>query len=130
MDALCACKILQALFKADDVQHTVVPVSGRAELLAAFTSHAEQVGHLHKENWKTSLLLGVAGSEGVFSLVFRLCVSVQVRCVVLINCGGGINLVELLQPEEHISFYVVDRSVEMGGGMWVLCGFAREITSV
>lgn len=75
VDALCACKILQALFKADDVQHTVVPVSGREDLKTAFTSHAEQV-----------------------------------RCVVLINCGGGVNLVELLQPEEHINIYVVDSS--------------------
>ena len=46
VDALCACKILQALFKADDVQHTVVAVSGRTELQAAFASHAEQVCHL------------------------------------------------------------------------------------
>ena len=43
VDSLCACKILQALFKADDVQHTVVPVSGKADLQAAFTSHADQV---------------------------------------------------------------------------------------
>lgn len=49
VDALCACKILQALFKADDVQHTVVAVSGREDLKTAFTSHAEQVRpYLHK----------------------------------------------------------------------------------
>ena len=43
VDALCACKILQALFKADNVQHTLIPVSGKAELQAAFTDHADQV---------------------------------------------------------------------------------------
>lgn len=93
VDALCACKILQALFKADDVQHTVVPVSGREDLKTAFTSHAEQVRPSPQE-------------ERVLVCV---CVCVQVRCVVLINCGGGVNLVELLQPEEHINIYVVDR---------------------
>ena len=46
VDALCACKILQALFKADDVQHTVVAVSGRSQLREAFASHAENVWQL------------------------------------------------------------------------------------
>ena len=45
VDALCACKILQALFKADDVQHTVVAVSGRTQLKEAFASHTDQVEH-------------------------------------------------------------------------------------
>ena len=43
VDALCACKILQTLFKADDVQHTLIPVAGKSELQAAFSGHAEQV---------------------------------------------------------------------------------------
>ena len=38
---------------------------------------------------------------------------VQVRSVVLINCGGGARLVELLQPEEHIRIFVVDRFVSL-----------------
>ena len=28
--------------------------------------------------------------------------------VILINCGGCIDIVELLQPEEHIIFFIVD----------------------
>ena len=44
MDSLCACKILQALFKADNVQHTVVPVAGKGDLQTAFNNHADQVG--------------------------------------------------------------------------------------
>lgn len=43
VDALCACKILQALFKADDVQHTLIPVAGKRDLQTAFSDHAEQV---------------------------------------------------------------------------------------
>ena len=43
VDALCACKILQALFKADDVQHTLIPVAGKRDLHTAYTDNAEQV---------------------------------------------------------------------------------------
>ncbi|XP_012859705.1 cell division control protein 45 homolog [Echinops telfairi] len=42
VDALCACKILQALFQCDHVQYTLVPVSGWQELESAFLEHKEQ----------------------------------------------------------------------------------------
>lgn len=42
IDALCACKILQALFHCDQVQYTLVPVSGWQELGQAFLEHKEQ----------------------------------------------------------------------------------------
>ncbi|XP_006768895.1 PREDICTED: cell division control protein 45 homolog [Myotis davidii] len=42
VDALCACKILQALFQCDHVQYTLVPVSGWQELETAFLEHKEQ----------------------------------------------------------------------------------------
>ncbi|KAM9194131.1 cell division control protein 45 homolog [Dugong dugon] len=42
VDALCACKILQALFHCDHVQYTLVPVSGWQELETAFLEHKEQ----------------------------------------------------------------------------------------
>jgi cell division control protein 45 len=73
VDSLCACKILQTLFKADNIQYTVVCVPGVAQLKTAFTTHHDKV-----------------------------------RSVVLINCGGGAKLIELLQPEEHICIFVVD----------------------
>ncbi|CAI8047238.1 Cell division control protein 45 homolog [Geodia barretti] len=73
VDSLCACKILQTLFKADNTQYTVVCVSGISQLKTAFTTHHDKV-----------------------------------RSVVLINCGGGAKLIELLQPEEHICIFVVD----------------------
>nr|XP_020661108.1 cell division control protein 45 homolog [Pogona vitticeps] len=42
VDALCACKILQALFHCDHVQYTLVPVSGWQELETAFLEHKDQ----------------------------------------------------------------------------------------
>ncbi|XP_067084141.1 cell division control protein 45 homolog [Osmerus mordax] len=42
IDALCACKILQALFQCDQVQYTLVPVSGWQDLGTAFMEHKEQ----------------------------------------------------------------------------------------
>ncbi|XP_053443482.1 cell division control protein 45 homolog [Nycticebus coucang] len=42
VDALCACKILQALFQCDHVQYTLVPVSGWQELETAFLEHKSQ----------------------------------------------------------------------------------------
>ncbi|XP_048852588.1 cell division control protein 45 homolog [Brienomyrus brachyistius] len=42
VDALCACKILQALFHCDHVQYTLVPVTGWQDLGTAFLEHKEQ----------------------------------------------------------------------------------------
>ncbi|KAK7934445.1 hypothetical protein WMY93_005341 [Mugilogobius chulae] len=42
IDALCACKILQALFHCDQVQYTLVPVAGWQDLGTAFLEHKEQ----------------------------------------------------------------------------------------
>ena len=43
VDALCACKILQAMFKADHVVHTVIPVAGKSDVKRAYNDHADQV---------------------------------------------------------------------------------------
>uniref|UniRef100_A0A8C8FWI8 Uncharacterized protein n=1 Tax=Oncorhynchus tshawytscha TaxID=74940 RepID=A0A8C8FWI8_ONCTS len=42
IDALCACKMLQALFHCDQVQYTLVPVTGWQDLCTAFLVHKEQ----------------------------------------------------------------------------------------
>ncbi|KAM9857745.1 cell division control protein 45 homolog [Aulostomus maculatus] len=42
IDALCACKILQALFHCDQVQYTLVPLTGWQDLSTAFLEHKEQ----------------------------------------------------------------------------------------
>ncbi|XP_063820838.1 cell division control protein 45 homolog isoform X2 [Pseudophryne corroboree] len=42
VDALCACKVLQALFQCDHVQYTLVPVASWQELETLFLEHKEQ----------------------------------------------------------------------------------------
>ena len=31
------------------------------------------------------------------------------KCVVMINCGGCFNVLDLLQPESDVKFYIIDR---------------------
>uniref|UniRef100_A0A3B5KTH8 CDC45 cell division cycle 45 homolog (S. cerevisiae) n=1 Tax=Xiphophorus couchianus TaxID=32473 RepID=A0A3B5KTH8_9TELE len=50
IDALCACKILQALFHCDQIQYTLVPVTGWQDLSTAFLEHKEQIKLLIKED--------------------------------------------------------------------------------
>uniref|UniRef100_A0A8C7HBQ7 CDC45 cell division cycle 45 homolog (S. cerevisiae) n=1 Tax=Oncorhynchus kisutch TaxID=8019 RepID=A0A8C7HBQ7_ONCKI len=42
IDALCACKMLQALFHCDQFQYTLVPVTGWQDIGTAFLEHKEQ----------------------------------------------------------------------------------------
>ncbi|XP_034827921.1 cell division control protein 45 homolog isoform X3 [Maniola hyperantus] len=73
VDAVCACKILQDLFKCDNISYTLVPVGGISELKTAYDENNEEV-----------------------------------KYVVLVNCGGTVDLVDILQPEEHVVFFVLD----------------------
>lgn len=34
--------------------------------------------------------------------------SVQIKYVILINCGGTVDIVEILEPEEDVVFFVAD----------------------
>ena len=43
VDAVCAWKTLQTLFRADNVEYTLVAVSGKKELQRGFKEHADQV---------------------------------------------------------------------------------------
>ena len=43
VDSLCAAKILQLLFKNDDIQYTMIPVSGKKHLQEAYAAHIEEV---------------------------------------------------------------------------------------
>lgn len=49
----------------------------------------------------------------VLVFVMYVCVCVKVKSVVMINCGGCLNVLELLQPDEDIHFYIVDRYVSL-----------------
>ncbi|XP_059054780.1 cell division control protein 45 homolog [Achroia grisella] len=73
VDAVCTCKILQELFKCDNISYTLVPVGGISELKTAYEENSEEI-----------------------------------KYVVLINCGGTIDLVDILQPEEDVVFFVLD----------------------
>ncbi|XP_053616886.1 cell division control protein 45 homolog [Plodia interpunctella] len=73
VDAICTCKILQELFKCDNISYTLVPVGGIVDLKTAYEENNEEI-----------------------------------KYVVLVNCGGTIDLVEVLQPEEDVVFFVLD----------------------
>ncbi|XP_024942736.1 cell division control protein 45 homolog [Cephus cinctus] len=73
VDAICACKILQYLFKNDNMIYTLVPVQGVQDLVQAYTENCEEVSY-----------------------------------VIMINCGGTLDIVELLQPSEDIIFFIAD----------------------
>ncbi|XP_053687783.1 cell division control protein 45 homolog [Sabethes cyaneus] len=73
IDAICTSKILQALFKYDNMLYSIVPIMGLSGVVRAYNEHKEDV-----------------------------------KLVLLINCGGCLDIVEVLQPEEDIIFYVCD----------------------
>lgn len=73
IDAICACRILQQLFKNDNILYTLVPVQGIHDMIQAIEENCEEV-----------------------------------KNVIMINCGGTIDLVEMLQPPESITFFIVD----------------------
>lgn len=73
VDAICTSKILQSLFKTDNISYTLVPVGGIADLKTAYEENNEEI-----------------------------------KFVVLVNCGGTIDLVDILQPDEDVVFFVLD----------------------
>ncbi|XP_043495975.1 cell division control protein 45 homolog isoform X1 [Polistes fuscatus] len=73
VDAICACRILQQLFKNDNILYTLVPVQGIQDMVQAIEENCEEV-----------------------------------KNIIMINCGGTIDLVELLQPPESVIFFIID----------------------
>lgn len=73
IDAICASKILQTLFRYDHMVYSIVPIMGIAGLRRAYADNKDDV-----------------------------------KNVLLINCGVCIDLVELLQPDEDVTFFVCD----------------------
>lgn len=43
IDAICACRILQQLFKNDHIIYTLVPVRGIQDMINAFDENCEEV---------------------------------------------------------------------------------------
>lgn len=73
IDSIVASKILQSLFKSDQIVFTFVPVLGFQSLKRTFENNRSDC----------SIFL-------------------------FINCGGCIDLVELLAPEDNVLFFVCD----------------------
>ncbi|XP_046385805.1 cell division control protein 45 homolog [Ischnura elegans] len=73
IDSICACKILQYLFRCDNVVYTLVPIQGISDLKNAYNENR-----------------------------------CEVKYVLFINCGGNIDIVELLEPDEDVVFFVAD----------------------
>lgn len=73
IDAICASKILQSLFRYDHMVYSIVPIMGMAGLQRAFNENKDDV-----------------------------------KNILLINCGACIDLVELLEPDEDVTFFVCD----------------------
>ncbi|XP_012287372.2 cell division control protein 45 homolog [Orussus abietinus] len=73
VDAICACKILQNLFKTDNTLYTLVPVQGVQDVICAY-----------EENYT------------------------EVKNIIMINCGGSVDIMNLLQPPEDTIFFILD----------------------
>ncbi|KAL1130091.1 hypothetical protein AAG570_013030, partial [Ranatra chinensis] len=73
VDGVCACKILQTLFRCDNTLYTLVPVQGTQDLVESYFKHVEQI-----------------------------------KIILMVNCGGNIDIVETLQPDEEIIFFIID----------------------
>eukprot|EP00501_MAST-03F_sp_TOSAG23-6_P001345 GSMAST32.ASY1.ANO1.1394.1 assembled CDS len=75
-DALCACRILRALLKGDNIQYKIMPVCGLGDLR-----------HLNEQFIKDSD---------------------ELRSIIMLNCGGVVNLHEILSLPRRISCFVLD----------------------
>lgn len=73
IDAICASKILQTLFRYDHMVYSIVPIMGIAGLKRAYDENKGDV-----------------------------------KYVLLINCGVCLDIVELLLPDEDVTFFVCD----------------------
>lgn len=73
VDGICASKILQSLFRYDQMVFSVIPIIGLNGLKRTFLEHKEDA-----------------------------------KIFLFINCGGCIDIVDELQPEEDIVFYICD----------------------
>ncbi|XP_062507157.1 cell division control protein 45 homolog isoform X2 [Corticium candelabrum] len=60
---------------------------------------------LHGDNIQYTLVPvdGVTSLQGVFEEHGD-----QIKHVVMINCGGSVDILEILQPQEDVSFYIID----------------------
>ena len=55
---------------------------------------------IRRQLWLNSIQLSICN----FKLLF-----LQIKHVVMLNCGANIDVIEFLQPEEYVKFYICDR---------------------
>ncbi|KAG5440570.1 hypothetical protein PCK2_000395 [Pneumocystis canis] len=81
VDALCACKMLSVstLMKHDFISHKIQPISGYQDLM-----DINQTVVLNSDS------------------------RIQLRFLILLNCGALIDLSQYLTPQDHVSVYVID----------------------
>lgn len=51
VDAICACKILQNLFKNDNMVYTLAPVQGIQDMVKAYEDNCDEVKYLMLEKF-------------------------------------------------------------------------------
>lgn len=73
LDAICACKILQTLFKCDNIVYTIIPIKGVTDFKKAYAENCSEVEYF-----------------------------------ILLNCGGTVDILEVLEPDERITFFIID----------------------
>lgn len=73
IDSICACKILQNLFRNENVMFSIAPVMGVKSMKRIFDENKNDCG------------------------IF-----------LFINCGGCLDLVELLEPNDENIFFICD----------------------
>ncbi|XP_026467961.1 cell division control protein 45 homolog isoform X2 [Ctenocephalides felis] len=73
VDAICACKILQTLFKYDNTLYTLCPVLGIEDLKRAYAENCDEI-----------------------------------KYIILLNCGGSVDIVDLLQLPDDVIVYILD----------------------
>ena len=95
VDAICSCRILQYLLLCDTVSYSIIPVQNLNELVAAYKESCEQVKH-----FPMKLV--------VFLSPYVCILFMQTNHIILINCGGTVDIVQTLEPTEEKIFYIAD----------------------
>lgn len=114
---------VQALFHCDQVQYTLVPVTGWQDLGTAFLEHKEQVmlafcsfyppifriDYFSPRHLVMSCIVTKSMGKAICMYVsLILFLKLQYQYFVLINCGATVDLLETLQPEEDLVFFICD----------------------
>lgn len=99
VDSLASVKILQHLFRMDNIMHVLAPVSGYAEVKKHYSDYADEVSML------------AVYLRRISPITSCICEFKIIR-VLLINCGGAADIVHMLQevvevPSETI-FFIID----------------------